>query len=110
MAPFPVQYSQTGSKIADAAGTAAITFQCPNVKGGLIIGTITFQVVGSPRQIPVCTATINGGVIAVKRAGDRGVMTGEGDVLLFGQTLVLTWTNATPGARCEATFSGTGKR
>lgn len=110
LAPFPVPYSQTLSKIADAAGTAAITFQCPNVKGGLIIDTISFQVVGSPLQIPVCTATINGAVIAVKRAGDRGQMIGEGDVLLFGQLLVVTWTSAAPGARCEATLKGNGKR
>lgn len=106
----PVSFSQTLTTIASAAGTASVTFQAPNVRGGLTISTIDFDVDGSELQIPVCTASVNDIVLAVKRAGDRGQMIGAGDVLHLGQLLVLRWTNATPGARCSATLNGTGKR
>jgi hypothetical protein len=99
------QWQQTLTATASATGAAVVTFQGPQTRAGLRVATIDLRVTDS-QAIPVCTVTINGQVQAVKRAGDRGQIIGEGDVLYNGQQLVLTWTFATPAAVCEATLAG----
>lgn len=98
-------WTQTLTATANAAGTCSVTFSTPQTVIGFRIDTIDFRVTGSV-AIPVATATVNGQVLAVKRAGDRGQMIGEGDALHMSQQLTLTWTAADPGASCEATLSG----
>lgn len=100
-------WDQTATAVANASGVASVSFQSPLRVGGLRIVAIDLRVTGSV-AIPECTATLNGQVLAVKRAGDRGQLIGEGDVLYMGQVLVLTWTACTAGAVCEATLQGVG--
>lgn len=82
-----------------------MTFQCPNAVGGWRIDTISVEVLGSV-PIPQVSVYLAGQLLAVKRAGDRGVLLGEGEVVHMGQLLTLTWEDADPGALAEATVVG----
>lgn len=99
------EWEQTGSAIADANGNASVTFQAPNVKAGLALSTIAVTVTGSV-PIPSATVTLAGQLLAVKRAGDRGVLIAEGERLFMGQLLTVAWAGADPGALCETTLTG----
>lgn len=106
-------YELTDTQVANAQGTATITFQAPNVgPRGLQIASIALLVTGTT-AIPQCIAYRNvvadQNVLARKTAGDRGTFIGTDDVLYMGQQLVLVWTGATPGARCTATLRGSGR-
>jgi hypothetical protein len=109
-APRAVELSQTVA--ADATGTASVLFYGPGPPYTRIaVDSIALLVVGST-VIPQAAAydgavPTNGRVRASTRLGDHNTLIGDNDVLFAGQTLLVQWTGATPGASCNAVLRGT---
>jgi hypothetical protein len=108
--PRTVEESRT--VIADATGTASVLFNGPGPPyTRTTIDSVALFVSGST-TIPLAAAydgavATYGRVRASGRIGDHNTIIGDGDVLFAGQTLLVQWTGATPGASCNAVLRGT---